>query len=59
MFPRSSHQESRGCHFVPSLEKLISQWQLLGSSTVKLLLLWEGLLSLDKYVISQSSLSKE
>ena len=43
------------CHYVPSLVMLTSQWQLLGSSTVKLLSLWKVLLSLDKYAFPYQS----
>ena len=43
------------CHYVPSLVMLTSQWQLLGSSTVKLLFLWKVLLSLDKYAFPYQS----
>ena len=43
------------CHYVPSLVMLTSQWQLLGSSTIKLLSLWKVLLSLDKYAFPYQS----
>ena len=43
------------CRYVPSLVMLTSQWQLLSSSTVKLLFLCKVLLSLDKYAFPYQS----